>query len=193
VKRKLYPVLRDVHLTAGLFSMLFVLMYGWSSLQFSHPAWADTQPVTVEWQTQLAPGLAPRDAAQALRTDLGLQGDLAQIRQQNGLTQFRLVKPGVVQEVRYEPATGATRLKTNRWGWAGMMNRLHTAAGLWHEDGWVNLYGWLVGLVSFGLLLLGSTGLYLWFVRKRERKLGIVMLAISLLWGLGTMVAMRVA
>jgi hypothetical protein len=57
----------------------------------------------------------------------------------------------------------------------------------------VNLYGWLVGLVSFGLLLLGATGLYLWFVRKRERKLGIVMLAISLLWGLGTMVAMRVA
>jgi len=138
-------------------------------------------------------GLAPRDAAQALRTGLGLQGDLAQIRQQNGLTQFRLVKPGIVHEVRYETASGAAQLKTNRWGWAGMMNRLHTAAGLWHEDGWVNLYGWLVGLVSFGLLLLGATGLYLWFVRKRERKLGIVMLAISLLWGLGTMVAMRVA
>lgn len=193
MKRKLYPILRDVHLTAGLFSMLFVLMYGWSSVQFAHPTWAETKPVSVEWKTQLAPGLAPRDAAQALRTGLKLEGDLMQIRQNNGVTQFRLVKPGVVQEVRYDVATGAAQMKTNRWGFAGMMNRLHTAAGLWHEDGWVNLYGWLVGIVSFGLLLLGGTGLYLWFVRKKERKLGIVMLAISLVWGLGTMVAMRVA
>jgi hypothetical protein len=193
MKRKLYPILRDVHLTAGLFSMLFVLMYGWSSLQFAHPTWADTKPASVEWKTQLATGLAPREAAQALRTGLQLQGDLAQIRQKDGVIQFRLVKPGVVHEVRYQQATGAAQMKTNRWGFAGMMNRLHTAAGLWHEDSWVNVYGWLVGLVSFGLLLLGGTGLYLWFVRKKERKLGIAMLAISLVWGLGTMVAMRVA
>ena len=193
MKRKLYPVLRDVHLTAGLFSMLFILMYGWSSVQFAHPAWTETKPVSVEWQTQLPPGLAPRDVAQALRKDLKLEGDLAQIRQKDGLIQFRMVKPGVVQEVRYDSSTGAAKMKTNRWGFAGMMNRLHTAAGLWHEDGWVNVYGWLVGIVSFGLLLLGGTGLYLWFVRKKERKLGIVMLAISLVWGLGTIVAMRVA
>lgn len=193
MKRKLYPVLRDVHLTAGLFSMLFVLMYGWSSLQFAHPTWADTKPVAVEWKTQLTPGLAPRDAALVLRTGLKLEGDLAQIRQKDGVTQFLLTKPGVNHSVRYDEATGAAQMKTSRWGFAGMMNRLHTSAGLWHEDGWVNVYGWLVGIVSFGLLLLGGTGLYLWFVRKKERKLGIVMLAISLLWGIGTMVAMRVA
>jgi hypothetical protein len=130
MKRKLYPILRDVHLTTGLFSMLFVLMYGWSSVQFAHPTWAETKPVSVEWQTQLAPGLAPRDAAQALRTGLKLEGDLAQIRQANGVTQFRLVKPGVVQEVRYDVATGSAQMKTNRWGFAGMMNR-RTMARRW--------------------------------------------------------------
>jgi len=51
----------------------------------------------------------------------------------------------------------------------------------------------VVGLVSAGLLVLGATGLYLWFVRKKERKLGIALLVLGLAWGLGTIVAMRIA
>lgn len=35
-----------------------------------------------------------------------------------------------------------------------------------------------MGLVSAGLLVLGATGLYLWFVRKKERKLGIALLVL---------------
>jgi hypothetical protein len=193
MKRKLYPVLRDVHLTVGIFSMLFVLMYGWSSLQFAHPTWTNAKPVSTEWSAALTPGLAPREVASALRVSKGLDGDLAQIRQTAGRTQFRLVKPGQVHEVNYDAGTGLATLKTNRWGFFGMMNRMHTASGLWHEVWFTNLFGVVVGLVSLGLLVLGATGLYLWFVRKKERKLGVALLVVSLAWGLGTIVAMRVS
>lgn len=193
MKRKLYPVLRDVHLTVGIFSMLFVLMYAWSSLQIAHPTWMNTKPVTTEWTAQIDTGLPPRDAATALRTGRGIEGDLVQIRQKEGRIQFRMVKPGQMNEVDYDGATGAVKGKLNRWGFFGMMNRMHTASGLWHEVWWTNVYGMVVGLVSAGLLVLGATGLYLWFVRKKERKLGIALLVLGLVWGLGTIVAMRIA
>ena len=111
MKRKLYPMLRDVHLTVGIFSMLFVLMYAWSSLQIAHPTWMNTKPVTTEWTTQIGAGLAPRDAAMALRTGGGLEGDLVQIRQKDGRTQFRMVKPGQMNEIDSDGATGTVKGK----------------------------------------------------------------------------------
>ena len=116
-----------------------------------------------------------------------------QIRQKEGRTQFRMVRPGQMNEIDYDRATGTVKGKLNRWGFFGMMNRMHTVAGLWHEVWWTNLFGVVVGVVSAGLLVLGVTGLYLWFVRKKERKLGIALLVLGLAWGLGTIVAMRIA
>jgi len=39
----------------------------------------------------------------------------------------------------------------------------------------------LVAIVSTALLLVGATGLYMWFTRRPERRLGMALLAVNLI------------
>jgi len=59
-------------------------------------------------------------------------------------------------------------------GVIGMLNRLHHAAGLWHDYLPLKLWAVLCGLVSIATIGLGVTGLCMWWARKQERKWGIV-------------------
>lgn len=191
--RKWYSRMRDIHLLSGLFSLAFILMYAASALQFAHAGWVDTKPAVTGWSVRLAPSLEPRDAARALRSAAPVQGDLLQIRRTGELTRFRLSHPGVVHDVIYNPATGQADLKTSRYGFSGMLNRLHTTAGLWHNTAAPNAFGIAVGLVSAALLVLGASGMFLWFTRRNEWKFGTVLMVASLLWAFGAILAMRLA
>jgi hypothetical protein len=53
--------------------------------------------------------------------------------------------------------------------------------------------GALAGLVSAALLIMGVTGMLLWFRMRNERLVGTVLIAGGLVWGLGLIVAMRMA
>ena len=61
-----------------------------------------------------------------------------------------------------------------------MLNRIHHLAGQGHDFGLINAWGVCVGLVSAALILLGATGIYLWFKIHSERVIGVVLLAINL-------------
>ena len=47
---------------------------------------------------------------------------------------------------------------------------------MWHEYPPLNRWSAVSGLVSLGLLLLGATGLYLWFRNHSERWIGAALL-----------------
>ena len=60
--------LRDTHLLLGLFSFLFVLMYGVSSVKIAHPNWFSRQPAVTE--TRLAIGSENGGSARAIAREL---------------------------------------------------------------------------------------------------------------------------
>lgn len=191
--KKWYSRMRDIHLLTGLFSIAFILMYAASALQFAHATWVDAKPVVTQGSVRLAPALKPRDAARALRQAAPVRGDLLQIRRTGELTRFRLSQPGVTHDITYNTATGQAELKTSRYGFAGMLNRMHTTAGLWHNTAAPNAFGVAVGLISAALLILGASGIYLWFIRRNEWKFGTLLMVVSLVWALGAILAMRFA
>ena len=39
-----------------------------------------------------------------------------------------------------------------------------------------------VAVVSLGLLLLGASGIYMWFTRRPERRIGLALLAVNLIF-----------
>ena len=47
-------------------------------------------------------------------------------------------------------------------------------------------------LTSIGLLLMGASGIYLWFETHDERKIGSVLLTSALVFGLGLLVLVRI-
>ncbi len=106
---------------------------------------------------------------------------------------LRIVVPGTVHEVRYDRTSGIARVKTSVAGVMGMLNRLHHWAGFWHEPLSMKAWAAAVAVASTALLLLGATGLYMWFTRRPERRLGLVLLTINLLVAVTVMTLLRIA
>jgi len=190
----MYRYLRNTHLFVGLFSCLYLLMYGLSSVQMAHPAWFSTRPSVTETHAALAPGLSDgRRAARELMDRYGLRGESGAARLTNGQMSFNIVRPGTVYQIDYSPATGNVRIRDVHAGFFGMLNRLHHAAGLWHDYWLLDAWGALVAVVSVALIVLGATGVYLWFKLRPERMAGAILLVISLGYSLTLMVLLRMS
>jgi hypothetical protein len=175
----MYRLLRDTHLLTGLFCGLFVLAYGMSAAQMAHSRWFSLKPQVTAQTFSIPAGLDARAAARELM-DRGLAGDLRDVAG----TKFRIVRPGTVYDVRYDPAAGTAEVKTSRAGFWGILNRLHHARGLWHDYRPMNVWGGFVVLISAAMFVLGATGVYLWFQMYNERKIGLAIIVGSLAWSL---------
>ena len=185
--------MRNVHLGLGLVFVLMSLVFAVSSLVIIYRSWLDTDPQVSEIEVRVSPEAAasPRAAARELMAGHGLAGDLLQIREEDGAVRFRIVRPGDVAEVEYAPATGAGTIKITRQGALETLVRLHTNHGLWHEYLPSQLWALISLLASAGLLLLGATGIYLWFIHHDERVVGGVLLGVGLVFGFVTLILTR--
>ncbi len=191
----MYKTLRSSHLLLASACLPFLLLYGLSAVQMSHRAWFTLTPVVRESVLPLAPGLtdARLIARELTARAPAVRGELTGIRIGDQDITMRLGLPGTVHEVRYQRASGEARVKTSAGGTMAMLNRLHHAAGLWHEPVVLKAWGLLVGVVSAALLLTGASGLAMWFLRRTERRTGAVLLVLHLAVVIGLLVAMRSA
>lgn len=177
----MYKTVRAAHRLLASLSLPFLLMYGVSAVQMAHGAWFSMKPEIRESQWPLAAGLTD---ARAVARDVTahaprIRGELSNIRATaTGIT-LRLVRPGTVHEIQYDRDSGTARIKTSRAHTMGMLNRLHHAAGLWHDSVALNVWGAAAAIVSLALLVLGATGVYMWFARRTERIAGGVLLGVN--------------
>ena len=187
----MYPFIRNVHLLLASFSLPFLIMYGISAVQMSHSTWFNMKPAVQERDLPLDKGLS--DARVIARTVMDrardIKGELSNVQSAGSSISLRIVVPGTVHDVRYDPSSGAAHVKTSVAGVMGMLNRLHHWAGFWHEPLSMKTWAAAVAIVSFALLLVGATGLYMWFTRRTERRVGIALLAINLIVAV-TLIAM---
>jgi len=148
----------------------------------SHNPWFRSQPGMAEKTLLLPANLdGARAIAQILIDKHGARGELLQVEQLEGATAFRMNHPGSALQVRYEHATGSTKLTIREASLILLLNRVHHAAGLWHEYWLLNAFGWFSGVVSLLLFVIAGTGIYLWFKIHKERKVGAVLLGLNLL------------
>ncbi len=189
-----YPSLRTIHLLCGVFAAPALLMYGVSAVQMAHTHWFNMQPVVTEAAMPMRPGITDgRHMAQEVMANRGMHGEIASVKQTPAGFEVRVTVPGTVHEIRYDGGSGQVRIRSSVSGFVGMLNRLHHAAGLRHEYIPLQLWGILAALVSVALLGLGVTGIWMWWLRKQERKWGIILLTANLLYAVTLLVMMRAA
>lgn len=191
----MYTIVRNTHLVLASFSLPFLLMYGVSAVQMSHGSWFQMRPAVHERQLALTAGQADARAVarEIMDREPAVRGELNNIQVSARTIGLRVVLPGTVHEVQYDRASGAARLKTSVAGVMGMLNRLHHAAGLWHEPASLKAWAIAVAVVSASLLLVGATGIYMWFTRRPERRIGIVLLGANALFAIVMLTLMRAA
>ena len=194
----MYRWLRNTHLFLGLFSCLFVLMYGISSIRMAHIGWFSIQPAVSETEAAIPPESAntARAIARYLRylmDEHGLRGELEGGQPTDSGFRFGIGRPGTFYLVNYSRETGMAEVKTTVAGFTGMLELIHETAGLYHDYALLNVWGVFVALVSLALILLALTGIYLWFKIHKERVIGLILLAISLGYSLTVIVLLRMA
>lgn len=183
----MFRLMRNIHLALGLGFFLMALIFAVSSLTAIYrQRLGPAKPEVTETKVQLPPAAlsAPRAAAMELMTAHGLRGDLREIKEKGGTVTFRIVRPGEVTDVTYPAATGEAKVTTRRQSALNTLMALHTNHGVWHEYTPANLWAVLAFCTSAGLILLGASGVYLWFKHYNERRIGTVLLASSLAFGL---------
>ena len=170
--------IREIHLALGLFSCAFVLMYSISSLQMVHQ-WFSEEPTVETRELPVETSGDGRAVARELMERHGLAGELSPVKETETGYEFRLFRTGRGHQVAYDRETRIATVTTRTFAWAQALGWIHRTAGFERND-WVGL-GWSAFsvAVSASLLLLGASGIYLWFLLKRERLVGGVLLALG--------------
>jgi len=169
-------------------------MYGVSAVQMAHSTWFRLQPEVREREVQVRRGYTDgRALAREVMQNQKIRGAIASVQATPAGFDVRIVVPGTVHEIRYDGVRGAVRLRSSVSGVMGMLNRLHHAAGLWHEYLPLRLWGALAGLVSLATIGLGATGLLMWWLRRQERKWGLMLLAANAMFAAVLLAMLRSA
>ena len=170
--------LRNVHLSTSLFFVLFLLAYGISAVEFAHRKWVSHPEHSTESRRKLPAGIT--DARVAARE---WRGELGPIETPPGSLKFRVVSPlGTGYDVEYSIATGDTKVRTTTASFLTTLAWLHISRGIW---------AYITPLVSAGLLIIGLTGLYLWFKKRSERWIGVALLLLGAGIPLALIISMR--
>ena len=177
----MYRLLRNTHLFLGVAAFLFLVMYGVSAAEMAHPRWFSMKPTVSETRVTLTQGTSddPRAVARALRS-IGVRGDIGEVSASDAGYKFDVARPGAYYQIEYARAKREAKVRTHTNGFMAVLNRIHHLRGVGHDFAPLNAWGVMIGLVSTGLILLGVTGIYLWFTIHSERAIGVVLLAINL-------------
>jgi hypothetical protein len=191
----MYKIVRNIHLLLASFSMPFLIMYGVSAVQMSHSTWFQMKPAVHERELSIAAGVtdARAVAREIMERDASIKGEISNIQPNDTGIVLRIIVPGTVHEVRYQRGSGVGRVKTSVAGVMGMLNRLHHWAGFWHEPASMKVWGFAVAIASAALLLLGASGIYMWFTRRSERRIGIALLGINLVFAITLLTLLRIS
>jgi hypothetical protein len=174
----MYRFLRNLHLSTALFSLIFLLAYGISAVEFAHEKWIPHPDYRTIETLKLQPGIT--DARILARQ---WRGELTSIEAPPGSLKFRVISPlGTGHDVEYSIATGETKVETTTLSLMRTLLWIHISHGIWTA---------VVALVGIALLTLGLTGLYLWFKNHSERKIGAALLILGAGTAIGLIVSMR--
>lgn len=193
---KLSRCVRDLHLYAGLFVSPFVLVFAISVFPLVHPALriggtgvAVTRSVSDLPLPANLDQLSGRARIDALRPALHraqIHGEVGWIQHRPG--ENRLVipvsVPGRLTTVSIDLATRDALVHEQPTGLAGALIELHKSPGPHLVDirrNWLGarVWSWLADATVCLLLWVTLTGVYLWWLLRWERRIGLVLLTVG--------------
>jgi len=195
--RRLYPIVRDLHLYFGLFISPFVLVFACSVFFLVH-AWlprmgsGGASPRRTATGLRLPPNLDRLenrqrvDAVRPVLDQLGVAGEIDSIRHLP--REHRLViavsVPGRATTVDLDYVLRVATISPRDTGLAEAFVYLHKSPGphlAQIRGNWAMTQVWrvLADAVVYVLLFLSLSGIYLWTVLRAERTVGLVLIVLG--------------
>lgn len=176
--RNLRKWLLNLHLYGGLLCAPYLIIFGFSSLNFNHHFGfvAHTSPA-VEWQAPLVvESQKENDAlATSVRDALGLMGwtiPWNMKRDASGDLQFDLERPGKSYTIKTQLAEHKALVKEKSKGFWQVLDSLH-ALGEIPNSKLAPFWGIYTEICTWFVIFAGISGIYLWANSGRERRSGL--------------------
>jgi hypothetical protein len=193
MRGRFYRLIRDLHLYFGLFISPFVLVFAVSVFFLVH-SWlprmgsvsSTKRVVSVSPLPEGLRTLSSRPLIEALKPVLekaGVHGEVGFVR--------RLVKeetliipvtiPGRETTVSLSLANGEASIETRETGLADALVTLHKSPGQHGPDirmNWIYMkaWRWMADATVYLILFVSVSGIYLWYVLRAERAVGLILL-----------------
>ena len=202
--RRVYTWTRDLHLYFGLFISPFILVFSISVLFLNHAKVGTDKWTAVETNqsVQVPPGI---DAAQgaagiilakAILPQVHLDGEIGNTRFARTTRHFifPVSKPGLEALVDVDVDAGSATISRRPTGVLEALAYLHKMPGPHNVNirgNWIGTRVWRVfaDATIYLTLFISLSGLYLWYVLKAERIVGLVLLAAGAISFFGIMYA----
>ena len=110
----------------------------------------------------------------------GLTGRFNNLKKTEDGFQFNIGRMGTFHTIHYIDALRKVEIETYTRPFISVLLGMHMTFGFDHESWAYNLFAAFNLFVSIALLLLGGTGIYLWFKIHKERWVGSIILISSL-------------
>lgn len=176
----MYRLIRDIHLVLGLAAGLFMAIYGLTAGTMS--AWpvvayfTSTTTERIQVPADLDPDLPAPAVAAALRARGLIEGPTQFVKTSSGAIELGTRRPGVGYEVEWDRGPQLT-IAIERSGFLELLEDLHHLSGMHHEDPRMSYWGVVLFVMSGLSLALGGSGVWLWWLRHKERRVGGILLA----------------
>lgn len=188
----MYRLVKDLHLSLGLLMSAFLLIYGASAFMMGHSflfKWAYPKGQKSVFKVEAPED--PRAIVAAIRDNQGLRGDLYEVKTTSTAVSFFVERPGSRFDVSYDLASQTATMFQKRGGFWYRIDRLHHTGGIHHDDPRMNAWGWFVFVASMLLFCIGFSGVYLWFKRHKERRVGGMIFLASFVFAGGLLTLVR--
>ena len=193
MKRQFYGFIRDLHLYFGLFISPFVLVFAISVFFLVHswlPRIASESSTTRDVSAVPLPGdlqrLSGRPLIDALKPALehaGVPGEVGFVRHmvQEDKLIIPVTIPGRETTVSLSLASGEATIATRETGLADALVTLHKSPGQ-HGPGirmnwfFMRAWRWMADATVYLVLFISVSGIYLWYVLRAERAVGVILI-----------------
>lgn len=192
---RVYPIFRSIHLFFGLFVTPFVVVFAVSVFFLVHswlPGSGDAATKRTVGDVRFPEGLetakgpAQVAAIREVLNQLKVRGEIGFIRYSPQQRRFNLPvsQPGRETQVEIQLATRTATVSRRSTGLADAMVYLHKMPGphnvvLRGNSTHIVAWRWLADATVYLILLVLTTGVYLWAVLKAERRTGLILFGVG--------------
>ena len=171
---------RRLHLYLALFLLPWFLIYGLSSVPFSHPEWGRNiygQPVWTPRFERTYKLEAPADAdlreiGAILKREAGVEGTYGAYRPNPNRINVYVHSFWSATQVSYDIQKQLLRAEDRGFRWDHFLTGMHARGGFQHDDFLNDAWAVVVDIVCIGFLVWIASGLYMWWHIPRHRAWG---------------------
>lgn len=176
INRKFLALCRTIHIYLTMLGLFVMLGFGFTGFTAYHEDWfGATQPHVTDFHGQVPTEIIVRKDSlgivENVRQAFAIHGAMTGFDELEDKYAIAFKAPGVAWETEVDKLSGMTAVHKHSFNWMAVLNDLHRGRDAGRH------WGWVIDISAFLIVLACLTGVVLWLVLPKRRKLGILALA----------------